>query len=416
MKKLGLLTIIVLVFGSVSFGQNKASKTDNLTEARARFVKNDFAVAIQYFTKCIETDTIKFPCYGERGDVYRRQYKLDLALADYTKAVELAPSITASQLKDVAPKPKYLSKIGEIYMSKFKPDEAIVSFEKALTIDPEFYEALVGIGTAWFSKDRKKTADYFNKAITLKPNLPRAYYEIGTLFLILGTENDYKQAYQYFTKAIVADPKFPDSYYDRYLVQKYGNPDQSKAAAEGFADISKYVELAPDQDRGYNTRGLIYSMEMRKYPEAIADFNKAIALAPSEENYYKNRAEAFIAIKSFQNAINDMTKYLELSKDLPYYDLRSILEKRAESYVLVGNKAAAIKDYETIMQQRRLLSIQEKRNVLLNGERKIMFRFSGNDKADYEKLLSEFNAGISIGEKNVGWILSYESKNKINPK
>lgn len=343
MKKLCLMLVILCAASAF------AQQVDNAKEARARMAKNDFDGAIAFYTKCLAEDAKKFYCYGERGEAYEKKYKHDLALADYQKAVELSPAITAAALKSNAPKPKYLTKIGGIYVFKADYDKAIESFEKALLIDAEYYDAIVGLGVAWFDKDRQKAASFFTRAMNLKPELPQAYYEVGKLFEILGDEESFKQAYQYYSKAIAADARFAPAYLGRFQVQKYGNPAPEKYQAEQLADISKYIELMPENDRGYYLRGLIYSLEMQKYPEAVKDFTRAIELYPNDAEYFMSRAEAYIALKSHQNAADDITKYLEIAKNLEAFKMIEWLSKRAAAYLALGKKDLAVADLRAVL-------------------------------------------------------------------
>lgn len=415
------LTVCSFAFGQSSAGP--ASKSDPTTEARARLAKGDLDGAILYYTKCIETNATKFHCYGERGDVYQKKYKLDLAIADYTKAIETAPDVTVASLKPSAPKPKYLTKRGEVYKRNVKGgyegmkrdnDVALADFERALAIDPDFYDALIGAGKAWFFKDdRNKAAAMLDKATKLRPDLPQAFYEVGNIFYTIGTEPTFKQAFDYYSRAIKADPNFAEAYIARYMVQKYGNPDQNKYEAAARADISKFIALAPDSPRGYEIRGLDYSLSQQKYPEAIADFTKAIALDPTNWNYYSYRAEAYIAIKDHQKVVDDITKYLAMRKPTDVPTLAEWLPKRAEAYAELGQRVQATADYDALWGQDRDLKLRERRNVIASGRPAQPIQLTGNEAADYAKLIALIKGGTPIGEKNVSWVRQYESKNNI---
>jgi tetratricopeptide (TPR) repeat protein len=411
MKKL-LLFITCSLLVSTSFGQRVDATTDNTAEARARVAKGDLDGAVQFYTKCIERDPVKFHCYGERGEVYLLQYKLDPAVADLTKAIELAPDVTAEKLKPSAPKPKYLTKRGDVYQLKRSLELAKADYERALAIDGEFYEALVGLGIVTFSDDRNKAAGLFNTAIRLRPDRPEAFREVGILFTVIGTEQTYKQAYDYFSKAIAADPTYATAYMDRFQIPNVFGTEQSKFAANNLADISKFIELRPDNSEAYFFRGVLYLADLEKPVEAIADLTKAIGMYP-DARYYASRADAYIAVKDHKKVVDDLTKVLELSRSPQPLDLRGWLRKRAESYIALGNTALAVKDYDQILSKGRDLALQEKRNILASGDRKPTIQLTGDEKADHEKLIAEMDAGRPIGEQNLAWLQKYRFANNI---
>ena len=86
-----------------------------------------FTNAIKYFPKL----PANYGFYVNRGNAYSMLGKLDLALADYKKALDSFPNKGAMELGEV-----YYNR-GEAYNRNGKPELAILDYEKAITIDGE---------------------------------------------------------------------------------------------------------------------------------------------------------------------------------------------------------------------------------------------------------------------------------------
>jgi tetratricopeptide (TPR) repeat protein len=108
--------------------------------------------------------------YNNLGDAYQRLHKVDDAVANYTKAIQMNPAGAAG----------YWFNIGAVLTNAGKLDDAIVAFDKVIAADPTKAEAYYQkginlIGKETIGKDGKVTApdgtaEAFQKYLELDPN------------------------------------------------------------------------------------------------------------------------------------------------------------------------------------------------------------------------------------------------------
>ncbi|MDJ0672705.1 MAG: tetratricopeptide repeat-containing serine protease family protein, partial [Microcystis sp. M53598_WE2] len=114
--------------------------------------------------------------YVNRGILYRRQQKYELALDDYNKAIELNPNHANAY-----------NNRGNLYYDLQKYDLALADYDKAIEINPNFAILYSNRGGVYYNQQKYELAlsDY-NQAIDINPNDAKAYLGRGGLYAILG--------------------------------------------------------------------------------------------------------------------------------------------------------------------------------------------------------------------------------------
>lgn len=136
--------------------------------------KGDTAGAIAAFTRVIELDDKDAEAYNNRGVAYSTQKKLEEALRDFTRSIELKPSDST-----------YGNRAG-VHFAMNRIDLAIADLSEALKLKPtaEIYTDR-GLGYAQTGKVDLAIADY-TQAIQLNPKFSRSYVLRGLLLLQTG--------------------------------------------------------------------------------------------------------------------------------------------------------------------------------------------------------------------------------------
>ncbi|RUM60560.1 MAG: hypothetical protein DSY66_04210 [Persephonella sp.] len=181
---------------------------------------------------------------------------------------------------------------------------------------------------------------------------------------------NYEMAIVYLDDALQLDPHNPDVYYWR---GKIATTDLNDEVIENaIADFSEAINLKPDYWEAYFERGKVY-LYFNRLDDAEKDFLKVVELNPKfkdiysylaqieiqrgndekameylnkmkgggDYKYYFNLGMIFFNAKSYQNAIKNFSKALELNKylvDAYYY--------RAKSYEAIGEYKKALTDFK----------------------------------------------------------------------
>lgn len=186
-------------------------------------------------------------------------------------------------------------------------DEAITCFDKVLKIDPNYLDALIGMGNVFMDSNQlKKSIDYLDKAIELYPDYGDAWNNKGVVLLRM---NKLKMALEYFNKALEIDP---NTYY--VLMNKGITLYRLNKLQESIDCYKHALNIQPDDDEILMNLGLSLASE-EKYGEALKVFDKALEV--NDQNilamYYK--ADLLEYLENYHEAINLLDDSLRIEPD-----------------------------------------------------------------------------------------------------
>ena len=212
-----------------------------------------------YKRKLLSPDERRAELLMDQGYKHFRQGKSDLAIDEYSQAIDLDPQNAEAYYRR-----------GNVYLQQRNTTPALADFDEAIKIDPK-------------------------KAV--------AYAERGRAYLYL---NDHPKCIANLCEAIKIDPAYDVAYLYRgyfFIVRAdLGNP---------ITDFTQAIKLNPKNTEAYTQRGKRYAMT-RKFDKALADFNNAVKIDPCYAPAYYERALSYSADNNLKDAIKDAEKYLEL--------------------------------------------------------------------------------------------------------
>ena len=287
-----------------------------------RRTENNYAAAIDDYTKAIEITPGFALAYFNRGDTKAEKGDLDGAITDYTKAIEIIPDYTRAYFNRASAK-----------FQKGDYDGTIADYTKAIEVTPDLSGAYCNRGFAKFQKGDidGAIADY-NKAIKIKPGYAEAYYGRGLANAKKGNESD---AIADYTKAIEIRPDFAEAYYNRGFARaKIGNLN------DAITDYNKSIKINPNFANAYYGRGLANAKKGNEN-DAIADYTRAIEIRPDFVAAYIDRGDLKLKNNYLEDAINDYNKAIEImpNSDVVYVS-RGYAKYRKRDY------NGAISDWE----------------------------------------------------------------------
>lgn len=162
--------------------------------------------------------------YFFRGLYYVQIKQYDLAVADYTKIIELEPEGAI---------PYYYRAYSYSELGKY--DLALHDCNKAISIEPnaEFYSERGYV--EWKKELFSDSIDDFTKAIELEPNTAFFYVGRGNAY---GCMEKYNEAIKDFQKAIQLNPKEGMAYFN--LAQAYELLGEKKRSLVNYQEASKF--------------------------------------------------------------------------------------------------------------------------------------------------------------------------------
>ena len=165
MKKILILTFalfslwISTALGAPADNQNSAQYW--MAQGAQLQMNNDYRNSIEAYTKALEIDNNLFDAYFLRGAAYGRLSKYELAINDFTKALEIGPD---------SKKSTYFSSRGSYYFLTNQHQLAIQDLTEAIKLDPESLSSYLYRAASFSELQQYENAiTDFTEAIRLRP-------------------------------------------------------------------------------------------------------------------------------------------------------------------------------------------------------------------------------------------------------
>jgi tetratricopeptide (TPR) repeat protein len=191
--------------------------------AGSRYLKGDRAGAMELLNKCIAAFPAEEACLLQRGAMYFKAGKADLAIQDYSAGIK-----KKGQLAHVC-----YDMRGNMYMMQGRYDLAAADFTQRMA---------------------------------LLPGKAKPVYERASAYMMLRR---YPEAIEDYSAVIGLEPKYPDAYQGRGMA--YSALGENELA---IADLGKAIELSPEDPALYAARAELYT-NAREQKLAEADRAKA---------------------------------------------------------------------------------------------------------------------------------------------
>lgn len=161
---------------------------------------NKVEEAIDDYTKSLELFSSgesenKYQAFFNRGICLRRIGRLDKSIEDFKEAIKMRND-----------KPSAHNNLGLSHFENEEFEEALIHYGKAISIEPSsVHFNNRGLAYYHFDKLEEAKAD-FDKAIDKDPNDPIIYFNRGNVFLNWKPEEQFELAHQDYDTAINIDP------------------------------------------------------------------------------------------------------------------------------------------------------------------------------------------------------------------
>lgn len=220
--------------------------------------------SITDYTRAIEISTrqnqISYIPYLARARLYVQKLKLDLALEDLNKSLQLNSSDK-----------KVFALRAVIYAMRNQTAEAIEDVTKCISLDPHDYEALMIRSSLYQVQGLHQLAlADINQALVINPWYEQAYPLRAAIYKTTG---QYDQAIADYSRALQRDAA------NHVLLYSRGSVYQAKGQQkEAIADFNKIIALRPSYAAAYYAKGISYK-ELGNKQAAIEAFEQFLAHA-----------------------------------------------------------------------------------------------------------------------------------------
>ena len=320
---------------------------------------------------------------------------------------------------------------------------------------PDSYNYSRGV-EAINNNNAEEALDYLNKEINDHPDNGYAFAWIA---LVRNYNEEFGRA---LTAANVAVKKIP-SKDKEYKAFAYGTRAQVylnlEDTIQALKDYSQAINIVPDDDRLYNQRAQVYYEQgkydladkdylkmislkegdvmgymgigrnanaQKRYEDAIKQFDYVVKLEPNYSSAYSFRAESYIGLKKYNEAIDDVISALGIDRDRKaFYELQELADSAFEQTV-AKLKVQKIKEpneqswdydlgivYERAAKYNKAIayykeSLEKESNIITASRISSCY----DDLGDYDKALEYCNQAIALDSVKANYL--YEKANILD--
>jgi tetratricopeptide (TPR) repeat protein len=221
--------------------------------------------AIKALEQLVDTCDDHAPAHFDLGNLYYTYGRMEEALLNYEKAVDLSPE-----------NPVYLKNLADLlYSEKKDAEQALIFYEKIISFNPEDVQTLMIMGHLCVSLERFNDAlNYYNRILDIEPWNGDAQQFLDRLL-------DQSSTLESNVEPITIHQR----------CQEMVSLGQIEQAIEQYESLAS---LYPEFALAHNDLGVLYYQQGNK-ERSLECYEEAVALEPSNTNYQKNLADFYLS-------------------------------------------------------------------------------------------------------------------------
>jgi serine/threonine-protein kinase len=350
--------------------------------------KNDMMIAIRMYDKAVELDSAFAVAYARLSmahvDMYwfyydRSEQRLIMAKQAVDKAFELVPDLPeafvamgwyhyhghrdydrALEQFDIARKSQpnnseLMLAIGLAQKRQGRFEPALANIKRACELDPLSSKQANEAGvTSMVLRKYREAERYFDRAISLAPDVLEAYTHKARLYLLW--EGSVEKARAVLAEALQNTKAIEDAFVVHLLVTLDMYDGNYQEALDRLslqsADYDNPVSFTPSVLRWAEIYGYMGNEDLKQqyYESAVAILNNKVGEDPNDHRFHSALGEAYAGLDRREDAIREGklgVKLLPVSKDATRGHAR--IEDLARIYTMVGEFNKAIDQLEFLL-------------------------------------------------------------------
>ena len=262
--------------------------------------------SIRDVTERMKSNPQSADLYRERGLLRARRQQHESAIADFARAIALAPNdsfnyaFRAASYRSIGNREKARADEQQSDELRFAPAAAKKTSRAELSDEirkqPRSAELYARRGNFYFAAQQFEAAisDY-SRALELSPLsatvLNRRAESFAALKRYDEAISDYTKLLTFYDRMMAANSLIGASVKAVYYARRGDAYLQANRFDQAIADFTRIAESLPDYANAYRLRAPVFA-KAKRYNEAIDDYTKLISLDPSDAAAYQNRAAA----------------------------------------------------------------------------------------------------------------------------
>lgn len=214
--------------------------------------------------------------------------------------------------------PQYQYEKGVISLRYGLVEEAIRYANKAISLDPNHFNSLVLLGSAYFTNGEfEKSIEAYEKAMSLQPQKAEVHKFLGLVFVEM---NNLTRAEIELKKAVELND---EDFEALFQLGKLYYSQQKLEDALVFAE--KSIKAKGSNVAAYNLKGVVLN-QLGRYKEAIGSFEAGLILAPDDIGLQINLGIACLNNNEIEKGRSLLESVLPKIKD-------AVLKAKVENYL-----------------------------------------------------------------------------------
>ena len=271
------------------------------------------------------------------ADAYKLLGEFERAETFYLELLERFPALPGTR-----------EKLADIYLRTGKKDKAAEQLEAISRDNPRNEQAYYFLGNLASQEKRfSDAADYYEQALTLKPEFEPVYYRLAEVRINLnkakaalelldqarerfkknfllefltgvahGRAKEYREAVRHFTEAeVIAKAGEPDSLTYLFYFQFGSALERNSDYAEAEKYFRKCLELSPHFAEAMNYLGYMWAERGENLEEARRLIEKAVEQEPEKAEYLDSMGWVLFKLEHPREAVGWLQKALQHSKE-----------------------------------------------------------------------------------------------------
>lgn len=210
-----------------------------------------------------------------------------------------------------------LTGLGALLLMQKKVDDAQPLFEKALELDPNHATALINMAMIDQARGNKESAlKRLQQVIARNPGYAEAHLNLGSL---LASMNRYDEAIDHLSTAVTLNPKREVAHLN--LAAAYVETEQFEKAEKRYLEVQK---MNPRMAYAHLGMGLLQARR-NEHAAAVTSFGNALKLGAASPKLLTQLGHSFQALGDHSNAVEAFRQALKL--DSGYGEAERALEE-----------------------------------------------------------------------------------------